>query len=191
MRGEAAMDKPRWTSRAGRAISPSMAPLIVTLGFPPPVLAHFEALRRRHFPPERNQIPAHATLFHALPGEAEARLRARLMAETVALDAPEVAVTEVRFTGRGVAYALASEPVARLRRAIATDFDGGLTPQDAQGWRPHVTVQNKVDPGTARALHAALAAAFEPFHFAAESLLLWRYRGGPWEALGAFPFRAP
>lgn len=160
----------------------------MTLKLPPDAFAFFDGLRRRHFPPERNHLPAHATLFHALPAEAEAEVGERLAARAAAQAAPEVSVEAVRFTGRGVAYGLASRPLEAVRRALAGDFAGRLTAQDAQGWRPHVTVQNKVEPGTARALHAALAAEFRPFAFAAEALLLWRYRGGPWEALDSFPF---
>ena len=165
-----------------------MPPLIVTLRLPDHAFAVFDGLRRRHFPPERNHLAAHVTLFHALPGEDENRVRERLAARSAALPAPSVRVEAVRFTGRGVAYALASRPVEALRKALAGDFADRLTAQDAQGWRPHVTVQNKVEPGAARALHAALAAEFRPFAFEATGLLLWRYLGGPWERLGAFAF---
>ena len=63
-----------------------------------------------------------------------------------------------------------------------------LTAQDGQGWRPHVTVQNKVATGVARALLAELQAEFTPFHFTAPGLVLWRYLGGPWERRAAFAF---
>ena len=42
----------------------------------------------------------------------------------------------------------------------------------------------------AKALHTELAAGFTPFDVRADGLLLWWYRGGPWEAAGAFPFSA-
>ncbi|MFC6051097.1 2'-5' RNA ligase family protein, partial [Methylobacterium hispanicum] len=81
----------------------SDAPLILTLAFDEPTFARFDGLRRRHFPEAINFIPAHATLFHHLPGERE-----RAVIETVAslartVPPPEVAVTGLRFTGRGVA----------------------------------------------------------------------------------------
>ena len=104
---------------------------------------------------------------------------------------PEMSVTGLRFTGRGVAYVLASDALSAFRARLADQFESlseGLTAQDRQGWRPHVTVQNKVDPGTARALHAELEAEFKPFHFTAPGLLLWRYLGGPWERRGTFTF---
>jgi hypothetical protein len=44
-------------------------PLILTLALDGEAFAFFDGLRRAHFPPERNVVPAHVTLFHALPGE--------------------------------------------------------------------------------------------------------------------------
>jgi len=35
---------------------------------------------------------------------------------------------------------------------------------------------------------ARLEAGFAPFPMAGEGLLLWRYRGGPWERAGRFDF---
>ncbi len=168
--------------------APQQAPLILTLAFDPETFARFDGLRRRHFPEKLNHIPAHATLFHNLPGVAEAGVR-----ETIALLArtvppPEVAVTGLRFTGRGVAYILQSEALTAFRARLAGTFDADLTAQDRQGWRPHVTVQNKVAPETARALHAELEDGFVPFRFTAPATRLWRYLGGPWEARAQFPF---
>lgn len=166
----------------------SDAPLILTLAFDAPTFGRFDALRRRHFPEAINVIPAHATLFHHLPGDRE-----RAVIETVAslartVPPPEVAVTGLRFTGRGVAYVLESEALAAFRARLAQTFADHLTPQDAQGWRPHVTVQNKVDPKIARALHADLQQGFAPFRFTAPGLLLWRYLGGPWEEVSRLSF---
>ena len=41
-----------------------------------------EDLRQRHFPPERNQLRAHLTMFHAIPPSAEAELRRILQSFT-------------------------------------------------------------------------------------------------------------
>ncbi|GJD48180.1 hypothetical protein OPKNFCMD_0896 [Methylobacterium crusticola] len=164
-------------------------PLILTLDLDEAAFASFDAQRRRYFPAALNRIPAHVTLFHHLPGEEEAGIAATLLAEARRESgAPEVAVTGVRFTGRGVAYALASDAVSRLRGRLAASFAPWLTAQDRQGFRPHLTVQNKVAPEVARTLHRELAAAFVPTAFPARGLLLWRYLGGPWEPRGRFPF---
>jgi 2'-5' RNA ligase len=164
------------------------APLIVTLLLDEAAQQHFDRLRAAHFPPARNRLAAHVTLFHALPGERLAELREELAA---AADRPafDVAVTGVRSLGRGVAYDLAAPELTALRERVAAAFAGDLTPQDRQWRRPHVTVQNKVDPADARALRARLAAGFRPWAASARGLGLWWYRGGPWEPDAEFPFR--
>lgn len=58
------------------------APVIVTAALDEGAFAWFDDLRRSHFPRHRNVVPAHLTLFHALPGEHEADVLHRL-AETV------------------------------------------------------------------------------------------------------------
>lgn len=150
--------------------------------------ARFDALRTRHFPPDRNVVPAHVSLFHALPGE-ELDTVVRDVQAACAGQAPfRVEVSGLRSLGRGVAYELRSPELARVRAGLAGSWRDWLTPQDQQGFRPHVTIQNKAAPEAARELHAAMKAEFVPFGFAATGLLLWRYLGGPWEPAGRFPF---
>lgn len=160
---------------------PTHDPLILTLAMDDAAFGQFDALRRRHFPAALNHIPAHATLFHHLPGGEEAGLWETVSALARVETSPEVAVTDVRFTGRGVAFVLEAEALTAFRARLVREFAPWLTAQDRQGWRPHVTVQNKVAPETARALHADLSASFAPFRFTAPGLLLWRYLGGPWQ----------
>ena len=164
-------------------------PLILTLKLVDAAFARFDAERRRWFPPGLNRVPAHVTLFHHLPGEAEAEIAHTLRIAAAGQAPVAMRVTGVRNMGKGVAYQLASSEVAALRRRLADSWAPWLTRQDQQPWRPHVTVQNKVAPEAARALHAALLARFQPFDVRAEGLLLWRYLGGPWAAAGEFPFR--
>jgi hypothetical protein len=163
-------------------------PLILTLAFDAPTFAVFDGLRRRHFPAALNKIPAHVTLFHHLPGPDAAGV-AETVAALARVEAPPlVSVTGLRFLGRGVAYTLESAGLSAFRGRLAREFAAVLTAQDAQGWRPHVTIQNKVAPGVARALLAEREAAFEPFAFTAPGLVLWRYLGGPWERRATFAF---
>ncbi|MQA32252.1 2'-5' RNA ligase family protein [Modestobacter roseus] len=162
-------------------------PLIVTLLLDDAAQQRFDRLRAAHFPAERNHLQAHVTLFHALPGEHLGEVRDEL--RTAAGRAPfDVAVTGVRFLGRGVAIDLDAAELTGLRRALAARFGPWLTRQDRQWAHPHVTVQNKVPPDVARALHAQLAAAFTPETVRARGLGLWHYRGGPWEPAGEFGF---
>jgi 2'-5' RNA ligase len=163
-------------------------PLILTLELDEDAFAEFDGQRRRYFPPALNKIPAHVTLFHHLPGEEERGIVETLAAEVRAQAPLPVKVAGLRFIGRGVAYGLDSPRLSSLRGRLAATFEPWLTPQDRQGYRPHVTVQNKVAPEEARALHRELEATFVPREIIGTGLLLWRYLGGPWEARGRFPF---
>ena len=162
--------------------------LILTLGLDAPSFGRLDALRRAHFPPGRNQLRAHLTLFHHLPGDRRAEVADALAA---AADRPPLALTVagVRSLGRGVALEVASPELLQVRADLAARFRPHLTPQDAQGFRPHVTVQNKVSPEAARALKAELEAGFVPWEARGESLRLHRYLGGPWGDEGEWPFR--
>lgn len=165
------------------------APLILTLALDPATFARLDAERRSHFPPERNLIPAHLTLFHALPGEALAEVAARLEEVVAATPPLPLRLSGLRSLGRGVAYEVEGPALLRLRAALAAGWAAWLAPQDRQGWRPHVTVQNKVSPEAARATLESLRAGFAPWDARGEALLLWHYRGGPWEAAGEFAFQ--
>lgn len=165
------------------------APLILTLRMDDASFSRLDALRRAHFPPSRNHLSAHLTLFHALPGEHAAEVSANLAAACAGTAPVPLRFAELRSFGKGVAYGVDSAPLVGLRRLLAQNWFGWLTAQDRGGFRPHVTVQNKVDPATARALFDELRAGFEPWEGRGEGLLLWRYRGGPWEEAGDFPFR--
>ena len=164
-------------------------PLVVTLLLDPDAQARFDALRAAHFPPERNHLAAHVTLFHALPGSHEARVRSDL-AEVARCPPYSVQVSRVRSLGRGVAYDLRSEVLVAQRDELARRWAAVLTPQDARWSAPHVTVQNKVDPETARVLLAQLQVGFAAYDVTAVGLGLWRYLGGPWEPLAEFRFAA-
>jgi 2'-5' RNA ligase len=164
------------------------AALILTLQFDEAGFAIFEAARRSHFPPERNFIPAHLTLFHHLPGKQHGAISAALASCASGHRPFRVAVKGLRFLGNGMAYAIESPLLSALRGDFARRWAADLTPQDSQGFRPHVTIQNKVAAPVARALFDQLSASFEPFEVVAMGLLLWRYRGGPWERSGEFAF---
>lgn len=166
----------------------SAAPLILTLRFDRATFARLDGLRRAHFPPERNHIPAHLTLFHALPGEAKEEILDNLHVACAGTAPLALRITGPRSLGRGVALEVEAPGLAALRRLLAQQWRPWLTPQDAQGFRPHVTIQNKVAPDEARALLDAMTPTFEPWEARGEGLLLWHYRGGPWEAAAELPF---
>ena len=102
--------------------------------------------------------------------------------------APKARVGGLMSLGRGVAYRIESPELIAIRRDLAEAFTGLLTPQDAGGWRPHVTIQNKVQPNIAKLLMATLARDFRPWDAEIAGLATWWYRGGPWEALSRHMF---
>ncbi|SHJ30260.1 2'-5' RNA ligase [Hymenobacter daecheongensis DSM 21074] len=163
-------------------------PLILTLALDEESAAFFNALRQAHFPPERNYLAAHLTLFHHLPGAELATISAQLRERCRQLAPLPLEVSGLQFLGQGVAYRVESAALEALHRELQALWRPHLTPQDQQKRRPHVTVQNKVAPAVARALHAQLAADFTPFQALGTGLQLWAYRGGPWEWLDAFAF---
>lgn len=165
-----------------------MAPLVLTLDLDPRLFAGLDALRRQHFPADRNHVPAHVTLFHALPGEHEADVAAHLPAVCDVHPPVPVTLPGVRSLGKGVAVVVDAPELVAVRNRLARRWAAWLTPQDRQGYRPHVTVQNKVTPEAAKALLAELAATWVPVTGTGDGLRLWRYAGGPWEPAGRFRF---
>jgi hypothetical protein len=163
-------------------------PLIVTAELAPPDFAWLNDLRRRHYPAERNRVPAHLTMLHAVAPSAEAELRQilRTMSEE---RPPQARVAGVKNLGGGVAFRIASEELDAIRAEIALRLRGLLTAQDSAGWSAHVTIQNKVPPRDAKALVQALGHGFTGRPIRISGLGLHRYLGGPWETLRTFAFR--
>ena len=164
------------------------APIIVSALLGPEAFSWLNGLRQAHFPPERNQLDAHLTLFHHLPPSIEPELKRRL-AELTRSRRPHAMAEGPMKLGGGVAIRIRSAELDGLREELASAFSGLLTPQDAAGWRPHVTIQNKVPPAQARALYDTMASGFRPRPVEIAGLAAWWYRGGPWELLARYRFR--
>ena len=162
--------------------------LIVTAVLGHADFAWLDSQRRAHFPPERNQLPAHLTMFHALPPSALGEIRSSL-ADLAKAPPPRATVSGLRNLGGGVAYRIHSPALEALRADLADRFHGLLSAQDGAGWQPHVTIQNKVEPAVARRLHAELSRTFEARPLTIAGLALHEYLGGPWAPLGRWPFR--
>lgn len=165
-----------------------VAPIIVTALLGDADFGWLDAQRRAYFPPERNHLRAHLTMFHHLPPSVERELLDALKGE-IRAKAPPARIAGLINLGRGVAYRLDSDGLAEIRERLADRFMTLLTPQDAAAWRPHITVQNKVAPEQARALLAELSADFKPRPLTIAGLAAHWYRGGPWELLASYRFR--
>ena len=165
-------------------------PLILTLKLNEDAFARFDALRRAHFPPALNHIPAHLTLFHHLPGEQLDAVTQALVAARPAAPLP-LRASGLRKLGRGTAFEIEGAGLKAFRGQLAHVWSEQLTPQDRQAFRPHVTVQNKVDPILARALYEELGDGFRPFDLQGVGVLVWRYLGGPWRLEADVGFTPP
>jgi 2'-5' RNA ligase len=166
----------------------TFAPLITTLKLDAESFAFFDALRREHFPAERNFLAAHVTLFHNLPGSRREQIEidlndARHRYETFSLRFPKW-----RFLGRGAAIEVEAAELSRLRDELRNRWDEWLTAQDRQKFKPHITVQNKVAPEVARLLFDELSADWSPRDGAGVGIELWHYLNGPWKLAGEFAF---
>ena len=168
-------------------MEPAPRPLILTLSLDPASQARFEGERRRYFPAKLNRIPAHISLFHALPGEELPAIKQRLRTLAAAAAPFTVEVHDLVRLGRGVAYALRAPELQAMHEELRGAWLPWLSRQDLQPFKPHIVVQNKVDPTEARALYDRLNATFRPSTAEAAALLLWHYEGGPWAPAGEFP----
>ncbi|UAJ09690.1 2'-5' RNA ligase family protein [Polymorphobacter megasporae] len=158
-------------------------PLVITARPDDAMLARFEALRRAHFPPALNRVPAHISLFHQIPGSEFDAVVERLKAMAREHPAPQVEVAGLRSLGRGVAYVLRSAGLSAFHDDLSEAWEPLLIPQDRHRLAAHVTIQNKVTPEVARATLAALSEGFEPWRFDVVGIDVWRYLDGPWEHL--------
>jgi hypothetical protein len=163
-------------------------PLIVTAEFSAPDFAWLEGLRRAHYPADRNQVPAHLTLLHALPPSLAEEAKTQLAAQARGRP-PRAEIAGLMDLGGGVAFRVVSDDLESIREQLADHFHGMLGAQDSGGWRPHVTVQNKVAPKAARTLKAKLETGFVARPLGIAALALHHYLGGPWETIGRYPFR--
>lgn len=164
-------------------------PLILTLKLDQNTFSYFDQLRQKHFPPEKNYLPAHITLFHALPGDRETNIQQSLQALCSCTPVLPLTFPRLRFLGQGVAVEVDCAELVQLRHRLAKPWDSWLSRQDQQGYRPHITIQNKTTFNQAKQLYEQLANEWQPFNGYGEGLLLWRYQGGPWESLGEFAFK--
>jgi hypothetical protein len=171
------------------AMQSEPAPIIITAKMGAADQGWATGLRRKYFPPERNYLDAHITLFHHLPPGHLREIKSRL-SDMAAGYPPQTAwLSDVMMLGRGVAYRVESPELLAVREELADDFRGLLIPQDQGRPRLHITVQNKVEPAIAKALHAELADSFEPRQIDISGLSAYYYRGGPWELIASWSFR--
>jgi hypothetical protein len=163
-------------------------PLIVTADFSADDFAWLEGLRCAHYPVEQNRVPVHLTMFQGLPPSAVDEVRQQL-AIHAAGPPPGATLAGLMNLSSGVAFRVVSDELEVIREEIADHFHGLLCAPDAAGWRPHITIQNKVAAREAKALLDQLEKGFRPRPLGVSGLSVHRYRGGPWETIAGYSFR--
>ena len=162
--------------------------LILTLKLEQAAFEIFNDLRQKHFPPARNFLNAHVTLFHALPGERETEIKDVLRDSASATKPLPLTFGKPIFLGKGVAIEIVCPPLVELRQRLSNEFADYLTAQDRQKLRPHITIQNKVEPEIAKKLFAETSATWQTFDSFGAGLQLWQYLNGPWRLIEEFQF---
>ena len=127
-------------------------------------------------------------MFQGLPPSAADEVK-RQLALHAAGPPPRTTIAGLMNLTGGVAYRVVSDDLEAIRDAIADHFHGSLCAPDTAGWRPHITIQNKVTPKEARGLLTRLEQDFRPRPLGIAGLSVHRYRGGPWETLATYQFR--
>ena len=163
-------------------------PLIVLAELGSTDFAWLQELRRRHYPPDRNRVPAHLTVFRSLPPSAEAEVR-RSLARAASNAAPRAAIGGIVSLDRGVALRVESPGLELVRGHLADEFRGLLSAQDRGPWTPHVTIQNKAEPKKAANLARRMREGFEARPLKIRGLGLVQYLEGSWRPLASWRFR--
>ena len=99
--------------------------LIVTVEIAQGDFSWLEGLRRAHYPSDRNQVPVHLTMFHALPPSVETELRGRL-GRIVRRKPPSAVLAGLMDLGGGVAFRLVSPDLDAIRDELANELHGML-----------------------------------------------------------------
>lgn len=163
-------------------------PLILTARLAEDDMEPFNRLRQAHFPPDRNFLRAHMTMFHRLPGEYVDSIKDQLTEVTREKSMFTAQVAGIRHLGAGVAFSIASPDLFAIRERLKSAFSSWLGGQDMQKWQPHITVQNKVSKTAADALYKELQREFTLTEVRIVGLDLWHYLGGPWQQAFFFEF---
>lgn len=167
-----------------------MDALIVTLQLDPESHDYFTALRTRYFPPERNYLSAHITLFHALP-RAELAAVSHALAKVAGDTAPfPIGFSTLQRWNRGFSVKVDCPELLSVRGKLAGGFAPLLSAQDRQKYQPHLTLMNKAEEAQARLAYETFSAAWVPRQARALGLELHTYANGPWIQENGYPFRA-
>ncbi|KUI60737.1 hypothetical protein VP1G_07940 [Cytospora mali] len=165
---------------------------VLTLGTAPSLHKPVNALREKHFPAHLNRTPAHLTMFHALPGSYLPSIITAIEKECQDLGPFELATGSLfrMRRGFGITVGPGQETARLLHEAFQKLWTDFLSEQDRKPWRPHWTIQNKVnDPAVVEGTMKDVEEGFRGAEGMAEGCVLWRYEeGGRWRLERMFEF---
>jgi len=163
---------------------------VLTLRMSGEIDGAMQELRSRWFPKERNKVPAHITLFHALPGSKMEEISDWLEGLSRRMRCFDVSTGRVlkRKTGVAVAVGDGAKEIKRVFACLRADWLEWLSVQD-RSLSAHWTVQNKeldkerVEEAFRNVLQC------EEVRGQATGLVLWRYKDdGTWSLEKEFGF---
>ncbi|KAF2434464.1 hypothetical protein EJ08DRAFT_569249, partial [Tothia fuscella] len=121
---------------------------ILTLKTTDKIASKMTHLRQKWFPQARNKLPAHITIFHALPGSQYDRITHFLTTSSQRTKPFPVSTGKVLKRRNGVAINM-GEGEREIKSVFAeakAEFGEFLSEQD-KGFKAHWTIQNKEEDG--------------------------------------------
>lgn len=155
------------------------------------------SMRQRYFPKHLNKLPAHLTLFHALP---ESRLESDVLPalKTVTEQTASFPITAGApfMMPKGIGIAIPKLKGGQEARSIHEELRkrwsqaGFLSVQDSRHGGAHYTIMNKVDdPAEVQKAFDEVKADWTETPGTAIGLALWQYDHGYWKSQRLFSFR--
>jgi 2'-5' RNA ligase superfamily len=152
-----------------------------------------EVLRRRHFPVERNKVPAHISVFRALPESRLEQIKSTLTALANSTSPYEICTSRVMRNHSGVAMRM-DIPSERKTRKIWEQLMRQwrfLSTQDREIWRGHWTIMNRVQEWAKIQQAEYELKKLEETKGQVRGLTLWRYEDdGTWTHESDYVFKS-
>lgn len=169
---------------------------VLTLKLTDSLAKAVNSMREQYFPKKLNRIPAHLTLFHALPDSQFAAIESGL-SQLSAKTKPFYVSTGRPFRmrlGVGINVGKGYNRMKQVHEDLRSQWMPHLSEQDQGGWKPHWTVMNKVNEEK-KVDEAFQAVEREMLQNAQEGqaigLDLWRYEKGNWIFANEYMFNGP
>ena len=161
---------------------------ILALHTDPEHHARVTALRTRFFPPKLNKLDAHIALFRALPGSQLSDIERKIVELAQIQHAFPIVTGKPFMMAHGVGLSVQAPQSMHIYKELKGKWEGFLSKQD-KSFKPHYTVQNKVEKGVPEKTMEAIGKEWQGSSGEADGLTLWRYDRGYWTHMRDFMFR--